>query len=132
MADPNPRELMAVFAGGVAGTLARAGMVEAFSHEAAAWPWATLVVNVAGAFALGLLAARFHDRPPPHEHLMALLGTGVCGALTTFSAMQLELVQMLEADRVAMAAAYAVVSIGTGLLAIAVATRLERALWRGP
>lgn len=132
MVDAHPRELMAVFAGGVAGTLARAGMVEAFPHGAAAWPWATLAVNVAGAFALGFLAARFYDRPPPYEHLMSLLGTGVCGALTTFSAMQIELVQMLEADRVGMAAAYAMVSIGSGLLAIVAATRLERALWRAP
>ena len=85
------RELAAVFIGGVVGALARAGVAEALPPAPGHWPWATLLVNVAGAFVLGAVAARGYRR--------ALLGQGFCGALTTFSAFQLELLHMLDAGR---------------------------------
>ena len=103
------RELAAVFIGGVVGALARAGVAEALPPEPGHWPWATLLVNVAGAFVLGAVAARGYRR--------ALLGQGFCGALTTFSAFQLELLHMLDADRTGLAAAYATVSLALGLAA---------------
>jgi fluoride exporter len=103
------RELTAVFIGGVAGALARAGVADALAHDPGRWPWATLIVNVAGAFVLGAVAAR--------GHRLALIGQGFCGALTTFSAFQLELLQMLDADRVGLALAYAVASLALGLAA---------------
>src|SRR5215216_3803800 len=65
---PDPRELAAVFAGGVAGAMARAGVLEALPHDPGRWPWATLLVNVAGAFVLGAVAA--------HGPRRALLGQG--------------------------------------------------------
>ena len=103
------RELAAVFIGGVAGALARAGVAEAVPPEAGHWPWATLLVNVAGAFVLGAVAARGYRR--------ALLGQGFCGALTTFSALQLELLHMLDAGRAGLALAYAAASLALGLAA---------------
>lgn len=109
------RELTAVFLGGAAGTLARAGLVEAWPVQTGNWPWATFAVNVAGAFVLGLVVARGWNR--------ALLGTGFCAALTTFSAIQLELLQMLDADRIALAAAYAGASLVAGLAAVSIAGR---------
>jgi len=106
---PDPRELAAVFAGGVAGAMARAGVLEALPHDPGRWPWATLLVNVAGAFVLGAVAA--------HGPRRALLGQGFCGALTTFSTLQLELLQMLDAGRTGLALAYAGVSLAAGLAA---------------
>jgi CrcB protein len=50
----------------------------------------------------------------------------MCGALTTFSTMQLELLGMLDGDRIGLAVAYAAVSAGAGFVAIAVATNLVR------
>ena len=88
-----------MFAGGIAGALARAVVAEALPHDPGQWPWATLLVNVAGAFVLGLVAARGFRR--------ALIGQGFCGALTTFSTFQLELLQMLDAGRDGLALAYA-------------------------
>ena len=103
------RELGSVFIGGVAGALARSGVAEALPHDPRHWPWATLLVNVAGAFVLGLVAARGARR--------ALVGQGFCGALTTFSAFQLELLRMLDDGRIGLALAYAGASLALGVAA---------------
>ena len=121
-----PAELAAVFAGGFAGALARAGMVEALPHTAGEWPWATFAVNVAGAFVLGYLVTRLQERLPLSAYRRPLLGTGFCGALTTFSALQLELLRMLDGGHTGLALAYAATSIAAGFLAVAAATNLVR------
>jgi fluoride exporter len=120
------RELAAVFAGGVAGALGRAGLVEALPHPRGAWPWATFIVNVAGAALLGYLVTRLQERLPLSAYRRPFLGTGICGALTTFSTMQVELLQMLDADRVGLAAGYAAASLAAGFAAVFLATKLTR------
>jgi fluoride exporter len=120
------REIGAVFAGGFAGALARAAMVEALPHAAGEWPWATFLVNIAGTFALGYFTTRLQERLPLSAYRRPFLGTGVCGALTTFSTLQLELLNMLDADRYALAALYVLASLVAGFAAIAVATNLVR------
>lgn len=54
------------------------------------------------------------------------LGTGVCGGLTTFSTMQVEILAMIEHGKYALAATYSVASIALGLLAVNVATATVR------
>lgn len=120
------RELAAIFAGGVLGALARLGLVETLAYEPGSWPWATLVANLTGALLLGYFATRLQERLPVSAYRRPFLGTGLCGALTTFSAMQIELLQMLDAGRAGLAAAYALVSIVGGFLAVAVTTNLVR------
>jgi fluoride exporter len=115
------RELLAIFAGGFLGAVARALVAEALPHDPSAWPWATLAVNLAGAFALGWFATRLRE-----PVVLSFVGTGVCGALTTFSALQLELLRMLDGDHVMLAAGYAGASLVGGLLAVAAATTLAR------
>jgi CrcB protein len=122
----DPRELAAVFAGGVAGALARAGVVEALPHDPGHWPWATFVVNVAGALALGYFVTRLQERLPQSAYRRPLLGTGLCGALTTFSTMQVELLEMLDGGRLGLATAYAAASIAAGFAAVALASGLVR------
>jgi CrcB protein len=117
-------ELLAIFIGGAGGALARTGAVIAFGDPARAWPWSIFVINLTGAFALGYVAAR----PRGDIYAAALLGTGFCGAFTTFSTMMLELLQMLDAGRLGLAALYATASVTGGLAAIALATRLARSL----
>jgi CrcB protein len=126
MLDIDGRELAAVFAGGILGALARAGMVEAFPHARGGWPWATFAVNVAGAALLGYLVTRLQERLPLSAYRRPLLGSGFCGALTTFSTVQVELLQMLDRGRVALALGYAAASITAGFAAVHVATKLTR------
>ena len=120
------REIAAIFAGGFVGAVARGLVADALPHESSGWPWATFVVNLAGAFALGYFATRLQERLPVSAYRRPFVGTGVCGALTTFSAMQIELLEMLDERHVALAAAYAGASIAGGFLAVAAATNLVR------
>ena len=123
------RELAAVFAGGFAGALARAALEEALPHDASRWPWATFTVNIVGAFALGYFVTRLQERLPLSAYRRPLLGTGLCGALTTFSTMQLELLEMLDGGHVALAAGYTAVSVAAGFAGVALATNLVRRAW---
>jgi CrcB protein len=120
------RELAAIFAGGALGTATRALLGQALPYAPGRWPWATLAVNLAGAFLLGYFATRLQERLPLSAYRRPFLGTGLCGGLTTFSTMQVELLQMLDHDSYGLAAAYALVSVAGGFLAVALATNLVR------
>lgn len=124
------RELAAIFAGGFLGAIARAGLVEGLPHEVSEWPWPTFIANLAGALALGYFTTRLQERLPLSAYRRPLVGTGLCGALTTFSAMQIEIVYMLEGGHAGLAMAYAGSSVVLGFLAILVTTNLvRRARW---
>ena len=122
----DPRELAAIFVGGAIGTLLRALLAEGLPHEPGAWPWATFAVNVAGAFLLGYFATRLQERLPLSSYRRPLLGTGLCGGLTTFSTMQVELLTMIDAERLGLAAGYAAASVAAGFAAVYLATSLVR------
>lgn len=126
------RELAAVFVGGALGTLARALLAVLAAPAPGQWPWPTFIVNIIGAFLLGYFTTRLLERLPVSSYRRPLLGTGVCGGLTTFSTMQVETVTMLEHGNWALAAGYTVASIAAGLVAVAVATAMvRRAMVRG-
>ena len=120
------RELAAIFVGGAIGALARYGLAEALPHDPGEWPWATFIVNIVGAFLLGYFVTRLQERLPLSAYRRPFLGTGFCGALTTFSTMQLELLRMLDGSHIGLAAGYAAASIVAGFLAVAAATNLVR------
>ena len=120
------REIAAIFAGGALGTLARATLAEAFPHGAAAWPWPTFAVNIAAAFLLGYFVTRLQERLPLSSYRLPLLGTGLCGGLSTFSTMQIEIVNMLDVHAWALAAGYAAASVAAGYAAIRLATAVAR------
>ena len=120
------RELTAIFAGGALGALARAGLLEWLPPHPGRWPWATFIVNLAGAFLLGYFATRLQERLPLSAYKRPLLGTGLCGALTTFSTMQLELLRMLDRGSVGLAFGYAGASVVGGFVAVWLATATVR------
>jgi CrcB protein len=120
------RELGAIFAGGFIGAVARAEVAEALPQDPSQWPWAIFAVNLAGAFVLGYFATRLQERLPQSAYRRPFIGTGFCGALTTFSTMQLELLEMLDGHHVGLAVGYASASLVCGFLAALVATNLVR------
>jgi CrcB protein len=105
----------AILAGGALGALARAGLAEAFAADAGEWPWGTFIANQLGALLLAWLATELAEVVVPTRFWRPLLGTGFCGALTTFSAFQVGTIQIARHDRPGLAALYAVVSILVGM-----------------
>jgi fluoride exporter len=85
------RELAAIFAGGVLGALARGALAE--TAVAGDWPWTTFAAIVGGALMLGYFSTRLQERLPLSSYRRPPLGTGLCGALTTFSTMPVELAE---------------------------------------
>ena len=120
------RELAAIFAGGAVGALARAGLAQAVPGGAPGWPWITFAVNVLGAFLLGYFVTRLQERLPLSAYRRPLLGTGFCGALTTFSTVQVELLRMLDVHRYGLAAGYATASVVLGYASVQLATAFAR------
>src|SRR5262249_5371606 len=118
-----PAELAAIFAGGMLGALARVGLEDAFPHAADAWPWITFAVNLAGALLLGWAVVRL----APSGLGRPFVGIGVCGTLTTFATLQLELLRMLDAGAWGLAFAYAAVSLVAGMAAVRLGMRPARA-----
>ena len=81
--------------------------------------------NMAGALLIGYFVARLRDHP---EDSLAhpFLATGICGTLTTFSTLQLEMLQMVETGHVLLAAAYVGATIAAGFLFVRAGMALER------
>jgi CrcB protein len=118
------RELAAIYAGGVIGAMARVGLAQALPHGPDGWPWGTFAVNMAGALLLGYFVARLRDHPA--EGLAhPFLTTGVCGTLTTFATLQLELFEMIDAGHVGLAAAYVIATLLAGYLFVRAGLALE-------
>ena len=92
---------------------ATAGMIGA--SAAAAFPWATLAINLIGSFAMGLLAGRLATYGPEGESLRLALGVGVLGGFTTFSAFSLETVALAQRGAIGLAALYAGISLIGGI-----------------
>lgn len=80
------------------------------------FPWGTFAVNVVGSFVLGAVAAAVFVAGAP-SWVLTLVGTGLCGALTTFSTFGFETVRLLEEGSIATAVANALGSLAAGLAA---------------
>ncbi len=113
----DPRKLLAIYLGGVVGALIRVGLAELAATDPGRWPWATFAVNMAGALLLGYFFVLFRDHPG--ESLRhPFLATGLCGTLTTFSTLQLELYEMVDRGHLALAAAYCAATVALGYLCL--------------
>lgn len=119
-------ELGAIAFGGALGSLARVAVSQLLPSRVASWPWPTFAVNIFGALLLGYLVTRLQERLPISTLRRPLLGTGLCGALTTFSTVQLELLRMLEHDRYALALGYVLASVVGGFAAVFLASAVVR------
>src|ERR1700728_3441144 len=114
MSSFDRRELAAIFLGGMVGGLLRVWLSVTFASGVSSWPWTIFAINISGSFALAYFATRLQERLPQSTYRRPLLGTGFCGAYTTFSTMEVELLKIADAHRYGLAIGYAVTSILAG------------------
>jgi CrcB protein len=114
-----------VFVGGCIGAVARAGLARAFP-AGDRFPWGTLIANLVGTALLAWFATRLQERLPPSTYRRPLLGTGFCGALTTFSTLQVELIRLGRNGHEGLAAVYFAVTLVGGVALMFTVTRLVR------
>ena len=81
-------------------------------------PYGTLIVNISGSFAMGLLAGYFAFRPGIDQHLRLFLTTGLLGGFTTFSAFSLDAALLVERHAYGLAAGYMVGSVAASVSAL--------------
>ncbi|MDA8068235.1 MAG: fluoride efflux transporter CrcB [Actinomycetota bacterium] len=120
------QELTAIFAGGAIGAVARVWLSLHIVQSDTSWPWTIFAINVCGAFLLGYFVTRLQERLPLSTYRRPLLGTGFCGAFTTFSTMEVELLKMVQASCYGLALAYASASVVAGMAAIWLASTVVR------
>jgi CrcB protein len=126
------KSFLTVAVGGAAGTLLRYGIAEWLASDQL-FPVATFVVNLTGSFVLGalltLLALRGDDSGRRREARL-LLGTGVLGGYTTYSALAVETDHLLRTDHAALALTYALATVLVGLVAALAGIATGRAVAR--
>jgi CrcB protein len=118
----------AVAGGGFFGGLVRYLSGLAMPAAAGDFPWAIFIVNTAGAFILALLLILVLEVLPPTRYLRPALGTGFCGALTTFSSVTVGVDRLAAEGHVRMAAGYVVLSVLAGLAAASFGIVLGRSI----
>ena len=128
--DPTPLfATINVALGGAAGAAARyhAGrLVTNIAGPDAVFPWATLSVNVIGCFAMGLLVGWLGRFEGGIEATRTLIGVGLLGGFTTFSAFGLEMLQLIQRGSAGLAAGYAGISVIAGVGALYIGLLIMR------
>jgi CrcB protein len=108
-----------VFLGaGIGGALrhgVNVGAARAFGYR---FPYGTLIVNISGSLAMGLLAGYFAFRPGIGQHLRLFLTTGILGGFTTFSAFSLDAALLVERHAYGAAAGYMIGSVAASVSAL--------------
>ncbi|MCO4100627.1 fluoride efflux transporter CrcB [Gemmatimonas sp.] len=122
---PTLATVTAVAIGGAAGSVLRYLATLLMTPATAAFPLATLLINVAGSFLLGLLS-RLFDAPDSNQLLRLALTTGLCGGFTTFSTFSAETLLLLQQGRTGRAVAYIALSLTLGLGAAALGLTVGR------
>ena len=84
------------------------------------FPWATLIINVAGSVCLGIVAEFYLERESSsfRMEIYLLLGTGFCGGFTTFSSFSLEMLNLIKAGAILPSIGYALGSVIISLLGV--------------
>ena len=114
------KTVLLVLLGGALGTGLRyfCGLAISYSVREPRFPWAHLIVNVSGCFAIGVLAELFEARLQVSSAVRAGLLTGVLGGYTTFSSFGLETYSLLREGHIGLATLNVTASVFLGLAAV--------------
>lgn len=123
------RMLLLASAGGAIGAGARYAVTQWFVAKGwAAYPWATLAINVSGSALMGLTVGMLMSRAALGPELRIFLATGILGGYTTFSAFSLEVWMLAERGEAGAAAAYIAASVALSIAGLGAGLALAR-LW---
>ena len=114
--------LLIVAAGGASGAVLRV-LASAAVGVQHVFPWATLVINIAGSFAIGLVWGLYGHQEWFQSWGRLFLVVGLLGGFTTFSAFSFETLNLIENGRLGIAGAYAALSVGLCLGAVWLGTK---------
>ena len=122
-------QLLAIAGGGALGALLRYWISNAtYAFTGSAFPYGTLLVNVAGSLVMGFLYIWLLERMPAGGALRAFLLIGLLGAFTTFSTFSIETLNLMESGQLVRAASNVLLSvvlcIGAAALGVAIARQL--------
>ncbi len=127
--------MAAVFVGGSLGAITRyyvgiasGALLPRFADVRVAFPLATLLVNLTGAFGLGVAMVLLAEVARPSRVLRSFVGIGFFGSYTTYSTMSLEALELFGERRLSAAATYLGLSVGMGLLACLCGLRVGSAV----
>lgn len=116
----------AVAAGGALGAPTRYGLTLLIRTSPEGVPWATVVINLSGSFAIGLLVVLLGRRFPNDRYVRPFLVTGFLGAYTTFSTFAVETDLLVKNGHPLTALVYVALTIAGGMAAIAAGLGLAR------
>ena len=117
--------LAVIFLGGCVGGYTRYAVTQAWSTPTYGFPWPTFTVNIIGAFVLGVVLV-IATRGERSHRFRLLVGTGFCGALTTFGSVVVAVDELLAHHHVATALVYLVVTTVAALLVTTVSVSVTR------
>lgn len=92
----------------------------------AGFPWGTVIVNILGSFAMGVLIELLSRRGSVDSELKLFLVTGILGGFTTFSAFSLDFVNLWERDELMLATVYVICSVALSIGALLLGLWLMR------
>lgn len=95
-----------VMTGGALGSALRYGVALALSPATSGFPTSTIIVNIVGSFVLGFIVGTVGTPLEIHPTMRTLLGTGLCGGFTTYSAFSVETALLIEQEKHVVAGTY--------------------------
>ncbi|MBD0693881.1 fluoride efflux transporter CrcB [Streptomyces sp. CBMA123] len=121
-----------VAVGGAIGAVTRYAAGLGWETGPSAFPWTTLLINVAGCAVIGVFLVAITEGRPAHPLLRPFFGTGVLGGFTTFSTYAVDVRRLLEAGRLGPGLVYLGLTLVAALGAVwAAATLTRRLIHRG-
>jgi CrcB protein len=112
--------------GGIVGALARYLVARALPVKTGEFPWSTFLINVTGSLALGFLVVLLLERFPRDRLVRLFVGTGIIGAYTTFSTLEVDTALLFRAHDILIGVSYVVASLSAGLVAVWLGTYVAR------